>query len=115
MINDYARQMVLIATVLREGKETVLGMGQYRVDDKSHRADVAFAVRDDTQGQGIGRHLLHGITRIAKMEGITGFTADVLPDNGPMLKLFASMRFLTTKKLVDGLYELVMDFRERRG
>ena len=115
VINDYARQMVLIATVLREGKETVLGMGQYRVDDMSHRADVAFAVRDDTQGRGIGRHLLHGITRIAKMEGITGFTADVLPDNGPMLKLFASMRFLTTKKLVDGLYELVMDFRERRG
>lgn len=113
LINDYARQMVLLAVTSRDGKESVAGLGQYKVDDTSRRADIAFAVRDELQGRGVGRLLLHALTRIAKKEGITGFTADVLPDNVPMLKLFGSMRFITTKKLVDGIYELVMDFRER--
>jgi len=111
IINDYARQLVLLAVIEDGGMESVAGMGQYIVDDITHRADVAFAVRDEYQGMGIGRILLQSLTGIAKKEGITGFTADVLPDNRPMLKLFASMRFITKKNLADGIYSLVMDFR----
>jgi hypothetical protein len=45
-------------------------------------------VVDQYQGLGIGAVLLHHLTIIARAAGLKELTADVLPDNGPMLKVF---------------------------
>ena len=56
------------------------------------RAEVAFAVRDDHQGRGIGTLLLEHLARIARAAGITEFEADVLGENNQMLSVFAAQR-----------------------
>jgi len=50
-------------------------------------AEVAFAVVDDLQGQGIGTVLVERLARDARAAGIKRFTADVRPDNAPSVAL----------------------------
>jgi GNAT superfamily N-acetyltransferase len=108
---DYSREMVILATIELEGKETAVGMGQYLIDKASHTAEVAFVVLDGYQGKGIGAELLKYLTFLAKRRGLLGFTAAVLQDNKPMLRLFESMGFVVDKRLDAGVYELTMSFK----
>ncbi len=110
VVVDYTLEMVLL-TVVREGeKEVPVGVGQYAINQGTHTAEVAFVVRDDYQNNGIGTELLNYLTQLAKRQGLRGFTAEVLAENRPMLRLFAKMGFDTTKELNSGLYELNMSF-----
>ena len=111
---DYTRDMVILAILKGdEAREEVVGIGQYSINEGTHTADVAFAVRDDYQGQGIGGVLLKYLTYLAKKRGLLGFTADVLFDNRPMLHLFHSMDFDITSRISGGVYELTMRFRRK--
>jgi acyl-CoA hydrolase/GNAT superfamily N-acetyltransferase len=111
VIFDYTKQMAILA-VIREGeKEEIVGIGQYAINEQMHTADVAFAVRDDYQNQGVGTELLLYLTYLAKKRGLLGFTAEVLMDNKPMLHLFEESGFNIEKRGAEGVYELKMIFR----
>ncbi|MBI1881855.1 MAG: GNAT family N-acetyltransferase, partial [Chloroflexi bacterium] len=109
---DYTQDMVVLA-IIKEGeeKEEVIGIGQYSVDETTHTADIAFAVRDDYQGHGVGTELLKYLTLLAQKQGLLGFTADVLFDNVNMLHVFDKMGFDTKKQFDSGVYRLTMMFR----
>jgi len=96
---------------LAEGKEIVVGVGQYIIDEPTHTAEAAFVVRDEYQNRGIGRELLSYLTYLAKRSGLHGFTAAVLMDNLPMLHVFEGMGFVIEKHAEHGMYELTMSFR----
>jgi GNAT superfamily N-acetyltransferase len=81
-------------------------------EEKSHTAEVAFAVRDRMHNRGIGSELLAYLAFLAKREGLLGFTADVLMENQPMLHVFEKMFPDIQKRLDSGVYELVLRFRE---
>ena len=108
---DYQRDMVILATIGDQTKETVVGIGQYGVDRKAHTAEAAFVVQDDYQGKGIGTELLSYLTFLAKKQGLMGFTAEVLVENEPMLRLFEGMGFDIQKRTEERVYELRMAFR----
>ena len=108
---NYNREVVILATIEQDGKEEVVGMGQYIIDEKSHTAEVAFVTLDSYQGKGIGLELLTYLTFLAKKQGLLGFAATVLQENRPMLHLFESMGFEIEKRLDAGSYELKMSFR----
>jgi acyl-CoA hydrolase/ribosomal protein S18 acetylase RimI-like enzyme len=113
VVVDYNKNMMIL-TLIKHGEEAeeVVGIGQCSIDEETHTADVAFAVRDDYQGQGIGRELLQYLTLQAKKRGLLGFTADVLADNWGMLHLFNNMGFDVKKRLEAGAYELKMMFKQ---
>jgi acyl-CoA hydrolase/RimJ/RimL family protein N-acetyltransferase len=111
VVIDYSREMVILAVMQEEEKETVIGMAQYIIDEASHSAEVAFVVRDDYQNKGIGAEMLSYLTYLAKKKGLLGFTAEVLMDNKSMLHLFESMGFTVKKRLDAGVYELNMAFK----
>ncbi|MCX8103939.1 MAG: GNAT family N-acetyltransferase [Candidatus Bipolaricaulota bacterium] len=114
VVIDYTKEMVILATIKREeGVEEVVGIGQYGIDERTNTAEVAFVVRDDYQGKGIGTELLSYLTYLAKRHGLHGFTAEVLEENRPMLHLFEKMGFDIEKRRAEGVYELKMTFRER--
>ena len=50
-------------------------------------------VRDDYQRQGVGTLLHSYMTDLARKSGIAGFTAEVLEDNLPALRLIEKMGF----------------------
>ena len=52
------------------------------------KAEIAFAVIDAYQGQGIGGALMRHLAVIAREAGLKKLTAEVLPDNISMLKIF---------------------------
>ncbi|MEM4729520.1 MAG: GNAT family N-acetyltransferase [Thermoplasmata archaeon] len=110
VVIDYTREMVLVAVVESEGREEIVGVGQYGIDESRHTAEVALVVRDDYQGKGVGRELLSYLTLLAKRQGLHGFTAEVLADNAPMLSLFEKMGFEIERRTLGDVVELRMTF-----
>ena len=111
VIIDYTHEVVILGVIGSEENELIVGVGQYGIDEKSHTAEVAFAVRDDHQNRGIGQEMLSYLTYLAKKEGLLGFTAEVLIDNKPMLHVFEKGGFDIKKKNDAGVYDLKMAFR----
>ncbi len=111
VIIDYTREVVILGVVGSEENELIVGVGQYGIDEASHTAEVAFAVRDDHHNRGIGQEMLSYLTYLAKREGLLGFTAEVLIDNKPMLHVFEKGGFDIKKKNDAGVYDLQMAFR----
>ncbi|HOT07919.1 MAG TPA: GNAT family N-acetyltransferase [Methanotrichaceae archaeon] len=90
---DFSRDMVILATLRTEEREIVIGLAQYSSNDADHTAELALVVRDDYQGQGVGQELHLYITYLAKRNGLLGFTAEVLEDNLPAIRLIKKMGF----------------------
>ncbi len=84
---DFVNHVALVATVEEGGKPVIAGGGRYIVVNPG-QAEVAFAVVDRYQGQGIGRTLMRHLVAIAHEAGLRELVADVLPDNRQMLKVF---------------------------
>jgi acetyltransferase len=83
---DYDRHMALIAEVLVDGEEVVIGDARY-VRDGPASAEFAVAVADAWRRQGIGRLLLSRLARRAAAEGVTRLFGDALAANKAMLSL----------------------------
>ena len=111
VVIDYSREVVILGIIGSAENEVIVGVGQYGIDEKSHTAEVAFAVRDDQQNKGIGQEMLSYLTFLARKEGLLGFTAEVLIDNQPMLHVFEKGGFDIKKKSDAGVYDLKMAFR----
>ncbi len=111
VVIDYTKQVVLIVLMGDEKFPFIAGIGQYAVDEATHTAEVAFAVRDDQQNTGIGFALLQYLTYLAKKQGLLGFTAEVLVENKPMLHVFEKGGFDMKKKIDSGVYELSLKFK----
>ncbi|MBF0341120.1 MAG: GNAT family N-acetyltransferase [Magnetococcales bacterium] len=80
------RHDVVVVGVISDGKdEWVVAIGGYNVEDTAaNRAEVAFLVRDEWQGQGIGTFMMRHLTSVARNAGLSGVTAETLMDNRPM-------------------------------
>ena len=57
------------------------------------RAEMAFVVIDTWQGRGIGSLLMRHLVKLAGAGGLNELTAEVLPENGAMLKVFGKFGF----------------------
>ena len=106
---DYANEVVILATFRQQERELVVGLGQYIVNEASHTAEAALVVRDDYQNQGVGTELNSYLTYLAKRQGLLGFTAEVLEDNTPALRLLEKMGFKAESKEA-GVYEMKLMF-----
>jgi acetyl coenzyme A synthetase (ADP forming)-like protein len=69
-------------------------------------AEVAFAVSDELQSRGIATRLLEQLAGVAATVGIEEFVAEVMLDNGAMLRVFADAGFETTRETVLGTAEV---------
>lgn len=101
---DHVDRVALVATV---GGELV-GVGRYdRVDATD--AEVAFVIRDDHQGRGLGSVLLEHLAAAARERGVKRFVAEVLPTNRRMLSTFQEAGYHPSHKLEDGVVSLSFD------
>jgi acyl-CoA hydrolase/GNAT superfamily N-acetyltransferase len=112
VVIDYSKEMLILACLGEGEREKVVGIGQYFIHPQGRTAEVALATRDAYQGRGIGREILNYLTFLAKRDGLTGFTAEVMVDNLPMLHLFESMGFDMERYVEQNVYLLKMTFRE---
>lgn len=107
---DFETRVVLVATLIENGREIVIASSSYSVY-KDTTAELAFVVEEDYQGLGIARRLLRHLGKIAREQGITTFTAEVLFQNVAMLKVFKSSDWPMTSTTEDGsvLISLALD------
>ncbi len=111
VIIDYTKEIVLVVVDGARENPMIVAVGQYGIDEATHTAEVAFAVRDDQQNSGIGFELLKYLTYLAKRQGLLGFTADVLVENKPMLHVFEKGGFDMRRTVDSGVYELALNFK----
>ena len=76
-------------------------------------AEVAFVVRDDHQGRGLGTVLLEHLASAAVQRGIGRFVADTLPENYRMLNVFRSAGFDEHALLDSGVIRVTMELASR--
>jgi acyl-CoA hydrolase/RimJ/RimL family protein N-acetyltransferase len=107
---DHRQDEAMVVTVPEAHGEMIIGVGRYYLDTKTNRAEVAFVVADDWQKRGIGKFLLLTLTRIAKRNGIRGFTAEVLAENKAMQVVLERSGLKVSSTLHDRVYSYVLDF-----
>jgi RimJ/RimL family protein N-acetyltransferase len=110
---DYSQAMAILAVIPHSEQETLMGIGQYYINPKTHMADVAFVMGDAYQRQGIGTALCSYLSYLAQKKGLFGFTADVLAENHGMMRVFEKLGFPIERNFISGSYELKIYFREK--
>jgi RimJ/RimL family protein N-acetyltransferase len=92
---DFVTHVALVAE-LKDGHDsshdsshdrTIIGGARYIVA-APETAEVAFAVVDEWQGQGLGSLLTIHLLTLARETGLKTLVAEVLPENAAMLKVF---------------------------
>jgi acyl-CoA hydrolase/GNAT superfamily N-acetyltransferase len=108
---DYRDTMSIVAVVDEPRKGQIVGEARYvRYPDKPY-GDVAFIVDETYQGYGIATYMYKMLIRLAKERGLHGFTADVLPGNKSMMKVFEKGDTEVKATLEEGVYHLVIPFK----
>jgi RimJ/RimL family protein N-acetyltransferase len=107
---DHRTEVAIVGTLPAAGGEEIIALGGYYLDPTTNRAEVAFVVKDEWQQRGIGAFMLRQLATIAKRNGISGLTADVLPENKAMQAVFMHSDLKVKSRLEDGTYSFTLDF-----
>ena len=108
---DYSREMSIVGLVGKSDSEKIIAEARFVKDESSNYGDVAFLIDEAYQGIGVGTHLLHLLIKLAQTQGLNGFTAEVLPENQPMMKLFEKTKHSLEKGISNGACYVKMHFR----
>ena len=86
--------------------DRLVGVASYEPAAGAGIAEVAFAVPDDMHGRGIATLLLEHLVSVGRERGLRAFTAEALPENRPMLGVFADAGLPVRRQMTDGVVEL---------
>jgi GNAT superfamily N-acetyltransferase len=84
---DFVNHVALVAMLEEDGRPEIVGGARYIVV-REGEAELAFVVDDAHQGHGIGAALMRHLATLARQSGLKELSADVLPENAAMLKVF---------------------------
>ncbi len=107
---DHRKDVAIVGTLPEAYGDEIIVVGRYYLDEHTNRAEVAFVVRDEWQNRGLGTFVFRHLVNIAKANGITGFTAEVLRNNNRMQAIFNHSDCNTTSNIEEGVYSFIMDF-----
>ncbi|GAA2818129.1 bifunctional GNAT family N-acetyltransferase/acetate--CoA ligase family protein [Kitasatospora paracochleata] len=110
--HDYVNRVGLAAVV----RDRFIATVRYDRTDADGRpsttgteAEVAFLVQDAHQGRGVASALLEHIRAVAQERGIRRFTAEVLPENRKMVKVFTDAGYTQQRSFAEGVVHLEFD------
>jgi acyl-CoA hydrolase/GNAT superfamily N-acetyltransferase len=101
---DHRSAVAIVGTLPEAHGESIIAVGRYYLDPATNRAEAALVVHDDWQGKGIGGFLMNLLATIAKRNGISGFTAEVLRHNKAMQAVVDKSGFKVVSKLEEDVY-----------
>jgi len=88
---DYEQEMAFVAVLGGPEDEIVVGMSGYCLDPVDNMGEVAYMIRPDFQGKGLGSALQQCTANYARRRNLRGLKADILPGNERMLSLIQKL------------------------
>ncbi len=107
---NHRTDVSIVVTLPEAYGDAIIGIGAYYLNEKTNYAEVAFVVKDDWQSKGIGSFLLKHLTVIAKRNGISGFTAEVLQRNRAMQSVLNKSEYKVSSTPNKDVYSFKIDF-----
>ena len=93
---DYVDRVAFVALV----NDEIIGVGRYdRVNETD--AEIAFNIRNEYQGRGLGSVFLEHLAAAARDRGISRFVAEVLPENRRMINTFKEAGYTIAQRYED--------------
>src|SRR3954452_22309149 len=102
---DFYDRVALVA-MLGDDMVAVARFDRWQQEDE---AEVAFTVDDAHHGRGIATVMLEHLAAVGRELGIMRFTAEVLPDNRPMLGVFRAAGFDVSTRFSSGIIDVAFD------
>lgn len=96
------------AALLAWLEDRVAGVASYEPTSEPGVAEVAFAVADDLHGRGIATLLLEHLVSLGQARHLQAFSAQTLPENIAMLRVFADAGLSVRRQLTGDVIELTM-------
>jgi acyl-CoA hydrolase/RimJ/RimL family protein N-acetyltransferase len=112
---DYRTVMSVVGLLGEPGQGRIIAEGRYVRSKERSTGDIAFVVDEEFHGRGIASYMLQLLVRLARERGLTGFTADVLGTNRPMMKVLEKSGLPVKARLAAGEYEISIPFEEGPG
>ena len=107
---DYSKDMALVVLSPPDAyNHELVGIAQWVSAPKGGPPEMAFQVRDDWQGEGLGTYLFQRLIVIAKTLGVTELKADVLSDNKGMNTIFEKSQTPFSKTSDFGVVSYMFD------
>ena len=102
---DHHNQVAFVGVLGHE----IVAVGRYVRLGTTDSAEVAFVVRDDHQGRGLGSILLEHLAAAARENGIQRFEAEVLAENHQMVRVFRDAGYQVNRQYSNGVLHLEFD------
>ena len=88
--------------------DDLAGVASYELIPGTGTAEIAFAVADGLHGRGIATLLLEHLVSLGHARGVRSLTAEALPENSAMLRVFADAGLTVRRRSGEGVIQLAM-------
>jgi RimJ/RimL family protein N-acetyltransferase len=109
---DYRTRLALVAEQQEAGGPLLHAVARYEPGEAGGATEIAIVVEDAWQHRGLGTLLLDALLAAAEARGLRQFTADVLADNRPMLRILSRLGHIRRRDLEAGV--LTIEFERRQ-
>ncbi len=93
----------------------LVGVASYEPTTRPGVAEIAFAVSDDMHGRGIATLLLEHLVSLARQRHLSAFSAETLPENYAMQRVFADAGLHVERHFADGVIALTLPLPSTEG
>lgn len=105
---DYVEHMALVGAIQEDGIERLVAVARYGTiqGDEPGLAEAGVIVRDDYQGQGLGKMLMKRLLQYGRKHGVRKLVAAVHASNAPIQRFITKSGLPFEKKMLEpGVWE----------
>lgn len=107
---DYNQIMSIVGLTGESGHGKIIAEARSIREKLRPWAEVAFIVDEEYQKTGLATYMYKMLIRLAKENGLQGFTAEVLASNKAMIKVFEKGGMVVKATLEQGVYSITIPF-----
>lgn len=111
---DYRTRLALVAEEEEASRPLLHAVARYEPGETPGTAEIAIVVEDGWQCRGLGGLLLDALLAAAEARDLRRFTADVLADNRPMLRVLSRLADIQRQELDRGVLTIEFQRAPRR-
>jgi RimJ/RimL family protein N-acetyltransferase len=109
---DYQSRLALVAEEHAASGPLLHAVARYEPGGRPDTTEIAIVVEDGWQGRGLGPVMLDALLAAAEARGRRRFTADILAENGPVLRVLSRLADIRHREVDHGV--ITYEFERRR-